>query len=96
MRFADVLGERHLCSPTRFPFGIPPHVAIPRDRYRLAVILCQSASGVQPWARSRVFWLVVCAVPLYVALWLFSGYVLVRDIHHSKAIGSTMTPRDNS
>ena len=42
------------------------------------------------------FWLVVCAVPLYVALWLFSGYVLVRDIHHSKAMGWTMTPRDNS
>lgn len=41
--------------------------------------------------RPAFFWLVVCTVPLYAALWLFSGHVQVREFHHSKAFGWTMT-----
>ena len=45
--------------------------------------------------RSRAFfWFVVCVTPLYAALWLFSGYVLVRDFHHSKAFGWAMALGD--
>ena len=44
--------------------------------------------------RPAFFWLVVCTVPLYAALWLFSGHVLVRDFHHSKAYGWTLAARD--
>jgi hypothetical protein len=44
--------------------------------------------------RPAFFWFVVCTIPLYAALWLFSGHVLVREFHHSKAFGWTMTARD--
>jgi tRNA A-37 threonylcarbamoyl transferase component Bud32 len=49
--------------------------------------------GNQP-RRPAFFWFVVCAVPLYAALWLFSGHVLVREFHHSKAYGWTLAARD--
>lgn len=39
------------------------------------------------WRGRTFFWFVVFTVPLYAALWLFSGYVLVREFHHSKAFG---------
>jgi hypothetical protein len=35
--------------------------------------------------------LVVAALPLLATFWLFSAFVLVRDFHHSKAYGWTMT-----
>jgi hypothetical protein len=44
--------------------------------------------------RPAFFWLVVGAIPLYAALWLFSGHVLVRDFHHSKAYGWTLAADD--
>ena len=40
--------------------------------------------------RPAFFWFVVCSIPLYAALWLFSGHLLIRDFHHSKAYGWTL------
>ena len=44
--------------------------------------------------RPLFYWFVVCTIPLYAALWLFSGHVLVREFHHSKAYGWTLAARD--
>ena len=44
--------------------------------------------------RPLFYWFVVCTIPLYAALWLFSGHVLIRDFHHSKAYGWTLAARD--
>src|SRR5258708_14613941 len=58
------------------------------------VLLQRRVAMDNPPRRPAFFWLVVCTIPLYAALWLFSGHVLVREFHHSKAFGWTMKARD--
>src|SRR5258708_13301370 len=58
------------------------------------VLLQRRVAMDNPPRRPAFFWFAVCTIPLYAALWLFSGHVLVREFHHSKAFGWTMKARD--